>query len=197
MIVWRNYLVLFGGFYEAMRELHWYNDLYFYSIQEEKWIQVRYKPNILLPKPRSGFQMTLHTTEDILYIFGGFSKEKESLSVNSNNNNGQKKEGRIHEDMWSMNLRVLLATAGGTSASGGSSGGRVVLDTTKALWQRVSRKGHYPSQRCGFAMAAFKNKALLFGGVFDEEGLQHSMSSMFYSDMYAFDMVRVPLTTAK
>ena len=41
--------------------------------------------------------------EDILYIYGGYSKEKES---------GQKKEGRIHEDMWAINLRAMLTTIG-------------------------------------------------------------------------------------
>ena len=41
--------------------------------------------------------------EDVLYIYGGYSKEKES---------GQKKEGRIHEDMWAINLRTMLTTIG-------------------------------------------------------------------------------------
>ena len=66
ILIWRNYLVLFGGFYEAMRELHWYNDLYLYSIQEERWIQIKYKPNTQVPRARSGVQMALHTAEDIL-----------------------------------------------------------------------------------------------------------------------------------
>mgnify|MGYP003386621092 CR=1 FL=1 len=26
MVVWRNYIVLFGGFYEAMRDIRWFND---------------------------------------------------------------------------------------------------------------------------------------------------------------------------
>lgn len=40
MVVWRNYLVLFGGFYEALKEVRWYNDLYIFSFQEEKWLQI-------------------------------------------------------------------------------------------------------------------------------------------------------------
>ena len=35
--------------------------------------------------------MCVSVTDDILYIHGGYSKEKVS---------GQKKEGRIHEDMY-------------------------------------------------------------------------------------------------
>lgn len=45
MVVWRNYLILFGGFYEAMREVRWYNDIFFYSFQERKWSSVMYKPH--------------------------------------------------------------------------------------------------------------------------------------------------------
>lgn len=40
MVVWRNYLVLFGGFYEALKEVRWYNDLYLFSFQEERWILI-------------------------------------------------------------------------------------------------------------------------------------------------------------
>lgn len=45
MIIWRNYIVMFGGFYEAMREVRWYNDLYLYSFQEKRWTLVQYRPN--------------------------------------------------------------------------------------------------------------------------------------------------------
>ena len=44
-----------------------------------------------IPRQRSGVQMCVSVTDDILYVHGGYSKEKVS---------GQKKEGRIHEDMY-------------------------------------------------------------------------------------------------
>jgi len=37
---------------------------------------------------------------------------------------------------------------------------------------------------------AYKTIALLFGGVLDVEGKQHAVDSVFYSDLYQFDMVR-------
>ena len=43
-----------------------------------------------IPRPRSGFQLFLSTTDDCLYIYGGYSKEKVT---------GMKNEGRIHDDM--------------------------------------------------------------------------------------------------
>lgn len=174
--IWRGYLVLFGGFYEAMRELKWFNDLYFYSFQEERWTQVKYKPSAQVPRARSGVQMFVHSVEEVLYIYGGFSKEKLP---------GVTKEGRVHEDMWVLNLKSLLATTGSSAV-----GGKTSLDTSKAVWQRVSRKGHFPSTRCGSSMTVYKNKAVLFGGVFDDEGQQHSLNSLFYNEMYAFDMER-------
>jgi hypothetical protein len=94
--------------------------------------------------------MTLHTAEDCIYIFGGYSKEKGESS---------RQQGKIHEDMWMLNLKPALPS--GKSAN---------LDLTKVSWQKISRRGDYPSPRCGVAMAVYKNKALLFGGVYDTEG---------------------------
>jgi hypothetical protein len=64
-----------------------------------------------------------------------------------------------------INLKAFLSSEGS-----GSNGGRVFLDSSKSIWQKIVRKGHYPSPRCGAAMTTFKNKAILFGGVYDDEG---------------------------
>lgn len=96
--------------------------------------------------------MFLHAGEDILYIFGGYSKQKE----------GSKQEGRIHEDMWMLHLKPGLSS---TKSSH--------LDVDKLVWQKCSRKGDYPSPRCGAVAIAYKNKALVFGGVFDSEGKKY------------------------
>eukprot|EP00595_Chromulina_sp_UTEXLB2642_P001484 CAMPEP_0196765108 /NCGR_PEP_ID=MMETSP1095-20130614/7610_1 /TAXON_ID=96789 ORGANISM="Chromulina nebulosa, Strain UTEXLB2642" /NCGR_SAMPLE_ID=MMETSP1095 /ASSEMBLY_ACC=CAM_ASM_000446 /LENGTH=757 /DNA_ID=CAMNT_0042122529 /DNA_START=202 /DNA_END=2472 /DNA_ORIENTATION=+ len=171
MLVWRNYIVLFGGFYEAMRDVRWFNDLYLYSFQDERWIQVPYKTYAQVPKARSGHQMALNTADDCVYVYGGFSKEK---------NPNQKKEGKIHDDMWMLNLKPAITTGVGRNA----------LDVQKITWHKISKKGMYPSVRCGSTMCVYKNKAIVFGGVFDEEGPRHSLISNFYNDMYAFDMER-------
>ena len=39
-------------------------------------------------------------------------------------------------------------------------------------------------------MLTYKNKGIYFGGVFDHEGPRHSIQSMFYNDLYAFDFER-------
>ena len=88
-----------------------------------------------------------------MYIYGGYSKEKVT---------GSGKEGKVHQDMWALQLRPALG--------GGGSGGSAALDLSKVVWQKVSRKGDYPSMRCGAAVTLYKQKGLLFGGVFDDEG---------------------------
>jgi hypothetical protein len=52
MAVWRNFLVLFGGFYEAAREVKWYSDLYVLSLQELKWRKVEIPVTAVQPAPR-------------------------------------------------------------------------------------------------------------------------------------------------
>jgi hypothetical protein len=125
---------------------------------------------------------------------------------------------------WVLNLRPVLGTVGSSSV-----GGKQSIDAQKATWQKgplhlrlatyflvlltrlrclVSKKGHAPTPRCGAVMTVYKNKGVLFGGVFDDEGMlidslcatyhegrcslgiQHSMVSTFYNDMYAFDLER-------
>lgn len=106
--------------------------------------------------------------------------------------------------MWMLNLKPLLSS---TNPSGSITRGSI--DIQKIIWQKLSKKGTYPSARCGVAMVVYKNKAILFGeylltydepksiryksvigGVFDEEGPRHSLMSTFHNDMFAFDMER-------
>jgi len=96
--------------------------------------------------------MFVHGTEDNVYILGGYSKEKNAAS---------KMEGKIHNDLWMISLKPAL-----------QNNKNIPLDFTKISWQKISRKGDFPSPRCGSAVALFKNKALVFGGVFDQEGMQ-------------------------
>lgn len=116
MVVWRNFIVLFGGFYEAAKDVHWYNDLYFYSLAEECWTKVVYKPLSPVPRARSGMQMILHTSDESIFISGGYSKEKLA---------GMKNEGYTHADMWVLQLAPVV------------SGGKGAVDVNKCCWSKV------------------------------------------------------------
>lgn len=94
--------------------------------------------------------MFVHSTEDTLYVYGGYSKEKAA---------GSKKEGKVHEDMWMMKMKPMLTSSGGGGASSSTVGGAApsasakslahLVDVSKGAWERISRKGEYPSTRCG------------------------------------------------
>ncbi|CAM9721129.1 unnamed protein product [Chrysoparadoxa australica] len=163
MGVFRNYLVLFGGFYEAFRDTRWFGDLYVLNFQDLKWQKIEFGINSPQPSPRSGHLMAVHEAKSQVFVYGGFSKVKES---------GAKSEAKVHNDMWVLDLKPL---AGGKG---------------KPVWERMGKKGAPPCQRSSAAMVVHKNRALLFGGVVDQEGPQHSMVSTFYNDLHAFDMDR-------
>ncbi|CAN0173591.1 unnamed protein product, partial [Laminaria digitata] len=74
MVVWRNQLVLFGGFYEAFRDVKWFNDLYILSFQDMKWRRVEFPAMAPVPAPRSGHQMAVYSAGDQIFLYGGWSK---------------------------------------------------------------------------------------------------------------------------
>lgn len=198
MVVWRNYIVLFGGFYEAKKEHHWFNDLYLFSFKDERWTKVAYKPLAQVPRVRSGMQMVVHPTDDTIFMYGGFSKEKLAIVE------AGKREGHTHDDLWMIDMKPALsqseegdgAKAGGSppkkrggggegDASASDSGG---LDVSKIGWTKLSKKGSYPSPRSGAVMAFYKNKGILFGGVHDNEEPRHGLKSRFHDDMFTLDL---------
>lgn len=162
MVVWRNYLVVFGGFYEAARETKWFNDLYLFNLAELKWQKVSYPPHRQAPAERSGCQLAVHPSKDIVFIYGGYAKVK---------NVGEKSEGKVYSDLWALNLAPVLKRQSPT-------------------WEKLSRKGQAPSPRGGAAVTVHKQRFILFGGVFDEEKRRHAMQSTFYNDLFVYDMDR-------
>lgn len=183
MILWRNCIVLFGGFYEALHEMKWFNDCYIFSLHNEKWLQLSFKPNTQIPRPRSGHQMIVSLNDDVLYIYGGYSKDKASLANVNSPQELEKKQAKIHDDLWCLSLKSLLPLTDITNDFQASS-----IDISKLIWQKIAKKGQFPSLRCGMSSISFKNKLVIFGGVFDEEGPRHSIQSTFYNSIYSFDM---------
>ena len=177
-VVWRHYMIIFGGFHEALRsETRWFNDVHVYDFQSSTWTELKYGKLARLPPPRSACNMTLCTSPtESLVIYGGYSKVK-----NANAPGASKSEGIMHIDCWMLPLKSLL----NSNKGGGSLNG-----TSPPSWERVSRKGEYPSARAGTSSILHKNKMLVFGGVLDNEGDHHKMESVFYDDLFALDMER-------
>ena len=190
MVVWRSYIVLFGGFYEAKKEQHWFNDLYFFSLKDFKWTKIVYKPLAQVPRVRSGTQMVVNTADDTLFLYGGFSKEKLATVQEG------KKEGHTHDDLWILDMKPALGLARtGDSGEGsekkdacGDGSGARGLDFSRVSWAKLSKKGAFPSTRSGAVMTLYKNKGILFGGVHDSEEPRHGMKSVFHDDMFLLDL---------
>lgn len=57
-------------------------------------------------------------------------------------------------------------------------------------WDRLSKKGNTPSQRSGMSYSVHKGRMVCYGGVQDNEGDNHKMDSIFYDELFTFDMTR-------
>ena len=86
-------MLCFGGFYEALRETRWYNDLHIFNFATEQWLQIPYSKLASIPPPRSAFCFAVDPATDTAFVYGGFSKLKHTSP-------GIKAEGKIHTDKW-------------------------------------------------------------------------------------------------
>ena len=175
---------------QAFRETKWYNDLYLFNLQDLTWKKVSYPPTAPTPAPRSGCQMAVGA--EVVFIHGGYSKIKPSVTTKGGTHQSNKAEGYVHDDTWCLQLKNI--PSGGQpywERVGGWVGG--LVDTvahsnrldllylpithlpthppTHPL--QVSRKGSPPSPRSGASMVSYKTIALSFGGVHVRNPLPH------------------------
>jgi len=159
--VWKHYLVVFGGFYEALRDTRWYNDVCVMDLNTQTWLDIPHSKLANRPEARSACNISVFG--DLAIIHGGFSKLKNPTT---------KAESKVHTDTWALHLKPILQGKPPT-------------------WERMSvrdKKG--PTGRSGTASISYKNRMLVFGGVVDEEQHHHLVDSIFYNDLHAFDNER-------
>eukprot|EP00884_Botryococcus_braunii_P008682 jgi/Botrbrau1/17815/Bobra.0127s0060.1 len=92
MAIWKNRLIVFGGFEDTGKRTKYYNDTWFYNIEELKWVSVG-SSDTTAPAPRGGCQIAVHG--DTLFVFGGHS-----VLIDDR---GEEKD-KLHDDIWSLNL---------------------------------------------------------------------------------------------
>jgi len=161
MVVFKRQIVVFGGFHDNVRDYKYYNDVYAFNLDTWVWCKLEIGGNA--PSPRSACQMT--QTPSGLLIYGGYSKERVKKDVD---------QGKTHTDMY------LLAP---------DSKCKDEPVPSQWKWQTIKQHGVRPSQRCGFTLVATPgNRALFFGGVFDEEEDEESVKGRFYNDMYSLEL---------
>ncbi|RAL48886.1 hypothetical protein DM860_001206 [Cuscuta australis] len=97
MVLYKHTIIVFGGFYDTLREVRYYNDLHVFDLDQFKWQEIKGTPGCMWPSARSGFQLFVHLDE--IYLYGGYSKEI------SPDKSGSEK-GVVHSDMWSLDPRT-------------------------------------------------------------------------------------------
>ncbi|XP_024025027.1 kelch domain-containing protein 4 [Morus notabilis] len=97
MVLYKHKLIVFGGFYDTLREVRYYNDLYVFDLDQFKWQEIKPRPGSMWPSARSGFQFFVY--QDEIFLYGGYSKEI------SPDKSGSEK-GNVHSDMWSLDPKT-------------------------------------------------------------------------------------------
>ncbi|XP_052182080.1 uncharacterized protein LOC127794858 [Diospyros lotus] len=97
MVLYKHKIIVFGGFYDTLREVRYFNDLHVFDLDQFKWQEIKPTPGCMWPCARSGFQLFVH--QDEIFLYGGYSKE-----VSSDKNGSEK--GIVHSDMWSLDPRT-------------------------------------------------------------------------------------------
>ncbi|CAN1777258.1 Kelch domain-containing protein 4 [Linum perenne] len=97
MVLYKHKIIIFGGFYDTLREVRYYNDLHIFDLDQFKWLEIKPKLGALWPSARSGFQFFVY--QDEIFLYGGYSKEVTSDKVNT-------EKGNVHADMWSLDPRT-------------------------------------------------------------------------------------------
>eukprot|EP00523_Entomoneis_sp_CCMP467_P022760 CAMPEP_0168829198 /NCGR_PEP_ID=MMETSP0727-20121128/898_1 /TAXON_ID=265536 /ORGANISM="Amphiprora sp., Strain CCMP467" /LENGTH=779 /DNA_ID=CAMNT_0008882403 /DNA_START=3521 /DNA_END=5860 /DNA_ORIENTATION=+ len=186
-VVWKHYMVIFGGFYEATKDTspRWYNDVYVMDLQTNLWLDIPHSKLTSRPEPRSACNSAVIDEEDCLIVHGGFSKlsKGNSLSRTHANDRGDAtitSETKVHNDTWVLRLKPILSNKPPSWERLTSSVQRNALRSLNSS----------PDGRAGTASVAFKNRMVSFGGVVDAENLHHKLNSVFYADLFAFDIER-------
>ncbi|KAF9272304.1 hypothetical protein BGZ68_002534, partial [Mortierella alpina] len=156
MTQWKNFLVMFGGFYDNYVDTRYYDDLWVFDTLDYKWIKVELPDQMIRPAARSGFSF-IPCNEGVI-LYGGYCKEYTK---------GQRPKGIVHTDTWLLKMNT---------------------DPKLIRWEKKKKSGSAPSARSGCAMAPYKNRAVLFGGVFDDDVNEETLESTFYNELYTYQI---------
>ncbi|CAI5950932.1 unnamed protein product [Closterium sp. NIES-65] len=96
MVLYKQKILLFGGFYDNLRDVRYFNDLHVLDLNDMKWSQVKPKPGAAWPSPRSAFQFAAH--QDEVYVYGGYFKD------HARDADGKDK-GVVLSDLWLLDPR--------------------------------------------------------------------------------------------
>ncbi|KAF9126155.1 hypothetical protein BGW39_006840 [Mortierella sp. 14UC] len=156
MTLWKNFLVMFGGFYDNYVDTRYYDDLWVFDTLEYKWTKVELPDQMIRPSARSGFSF-IPCNEGVI-LYGGYCKEYTK---------GQRPKGVVHTDTWLLKMNT---------------------DPKMIRWEKKKKSGSAPSARSGCSMAPYKNRAVLFGGVYDDDVNEETLESTFFNELYTYQI---------
>lgn len=91
-------------------------------------------------------------------LWGGYSKVKAGRGL---------QKGKVHVDSWLLKMKP---------------------DLKGVRWERRKRGGYAPSPRVGCSMVHHRGRGILFGGVYDTDETEESLSSTFFNSLYAYQI---------
>lgn len=94
MAVWKNYIILHGGFRDLGTMTTYLNDVWLFDVTEFKWIQVEFPPNHPIPDARSGH--SLLPCADGAVVYGGYTKVKAKKGL---------QKGKVLNDCWLLKMK--------------------------------------------------------------------------------------------
>ncbi|KAF8836041.1 galactose oxidase [Paxillus ammoniavirescens] len=165
MAMWKYFVVLFGGFYDPGYKTQYLNDTWLFDAQEYKWRQIEFKESERKPSPRSGFSFL--PTSDGIVLHGGYCKEYSK---------GKRPVGVMLDDTWFLKITLDPSLANSV--------------TLKWEKRKTPQSPHTPSARAGCTMTLWsaKSTGVMFGGVTDEERGEEGLESVFWNDLYAYQL---------
>lgn len=97
MTVWKNYILLHGGFKDLGTTAMYLNDIWAFDVTSYKWHQIEFPPTHIVPDARSGHSFLPHPEGGV--IWGGYSKIKGPRGT---------QKGKVHSDSWLLKMKPDL-----------------------------------------------------------------------------------------
>mmetsp|Transcript_28317 Transcript_28317/g.42820 ORF Transcript_28317/g.42820 Transcript_28317/m.42820 type:complete len:787 (-) Transcript_28317:37-2397(-) len=183
-MAWKSYMIVFGGFYEGNSTTEaprWFNDVHIYNLKAECWLSdISYSKLGQKPEPRSACNVSLvEGDRDAIMVHGGFSK-----LLQNNKNGEQKKESKVHTDVWLLHLKPILQNKAPTWEK--------IASSSSAASFENNNSHQNPNGRSACASCTYNNKnqnmMIVFGGVLDAELLHHKVDSIFFNDLHGLQI---------
>ncbi|AMD20171.1 HCR021Cp [Eremothecium sinecaudum] len=110
------------------------------------------------PIPDARSGHSLIPAPDGVILWGGYCKVKAGKGL---------QKGKVLSDCWYLKMKT---------------------DLSAVRWERRKKQGFQPSPRVGCSMVYHKGRGLLFGGVYDFEETEESLESIFYNDLFTYQI---------